>query len=248
MRHRVAGYKLGRDTEHRTAMFRNMAISLLTHGQITTTIPKAKAVQPFVEKLITLARKGHKAGTPAESLAFRRRVLKKIGDPIIVDRDLTEESRRDLRSEGYKVNKYHELEDGPRLVAKLFDEIGPRYADRDGGYTRIVKLGKHRIGDGGQLCVIQLVGDEDGPQVSGQYSRRREQADKRMAYAAKLRKGGGDDDAAKDDSAADEVEGFGEAEVATATAEAPTEDAAEEPTEAETSAETEEAGDDEEKS
>ena len=72
------------------------------------------------------------------------------------------------------------LLDGPRLVKKLFDEIGPKYADRDGGYTRIIRLAKHRIGDATQLCVLQLVGDEEGPQESGQYSRRREAANRRM--------------------------------------------------------------------
>lgn len=186
MRHRVAGYKLGRDTEHRKAMRRNMTISLFTYGQITTTLPKAKSVQPFVEKLITEARKG--------DLAARRRVLSQLGDPIMVDRDLKDYTRKELREDGYIVNKYHELTDGPRVVAHLFDNIAPRYTDRDGGYTRIVRLGAHRLGDGGDLCVLQLVGDEEGSQVSGQYSRRRDKANKRMEFAAKLRKarsGGG---------------------------------------------------------
>ena len=75
------------------------------------------------------------------------------------------------------------------MVKKLFDEIAPRYADRSGGYTRIIRLGKHRIGDGGDLCVLQLVGQEEsGPQVSGQYSRRRDKANHRMEVAARLRK------------------------------------------------------------
>ncbi|MAE66174.1 MAG: 50S ribosomal protein L17 [Phycisphaeraceae bacterium] len=180
MRHRVAGLKLGRDTEHRLAMRRNMAVALFTHGQITTTVPKAKSVRPFVEKLITAARRG--------DLAARRRVIKAIGDPILVDRDLKASDRRELAADGYRVNKYHELKDGPRVVKKLFDEIAPRYADRAGGYTRIVRLGKHRIGDGSDLCVLQLVGDEEGPQVSGDYSRRRDKANRRMEFAAGKRK------------------------------------------------------------
>ena len=171
MRHRVGGFKLGRDTEHRKAMWRNMAISLLTHGQITTTVPKAKSLKPFVEKLITLAKKG--------DLAARRRVIQKIGNPIMIKFDEDPDVQR---------NKYGELINGPKLVKRLFDEIGPRYSDRAGGYTRIVRLGKHRIGDASDLCVIQLVGDESGPQVSGQYSRRRDKANKRMEFAAKLRK------------------------------------------------------------
>ncbi|MBI1337152.1 MAG: 50S ribosomal protein L17 [Phycisphaera sp.] len=181
MRHRVSGYKLARTSEHRKSDRRNLAIAVFTHGQITTTIPKAKAVKPFVEKLITAARKG--------DLASRRKVLKALGDPILVDRDLKDFDRKELAADGYKVNRYHELEDGPRVVKKLFDEIAPKFADRAGGYTRIVRLGKHRIGDGSDLCVLQLVGDEDGPQVSGQTSRRREKANKRMEFAAKVRKG-----------------------------------------------------------
>ena len=181
MRHRVYGRTLNRSTSHRRAMFRNMAIALFTHGQITTTVAKAKAVKPLIEKLITAAKRG--------DLAARRRVIKVLGDPIFVDRDLKDFTRRDLEADGYKVNRYHELQDGPRLVKRLFEEIAPRYADRTGGYTRIIKLASHRIGDGTQLCVLQLVGDEEGPQVSGQFSRRREKANRRMDFAAKVRKG-----------------------------------------------------------
>jgi len=172
MRHRIAGFKLGRDTEHRRALWRNLAVALFTHGQITTTIPKAKSVKPFVEKLITAARKG--------DLASRRRVIAQLQDRILVKSEDDESVTR---------NKYGEVVDGPRVVKKLFDEIAPRYATRPGGYTRIVRLGKHRIGDGSDLCVLQLVGqDESGPQVSGQYSRRRDKANHRMDVAAALRK------------------------------------------------------------
>jgi len=172
MRHRVGGFMLGRDAEHRRALRRNLAIAVLSHGQITTTIPRAKSVKPFVEKLITMARRG--------DLASRRRVIAAIGDPIIVRND---------RDEDVKRNKYGEVLSGPRLVKKLFAEIAPRYNDRAGGYTRIIKLGTHRIGDGGDLCVLQLVGNESGPQVAGQHSRRREKAHRRTAFAAQLRKG-----------------------------------------------------------
>ena len=128
--------------------------------------------KPFVEKLITAARKG--------DLASRRRVIGDLQDRVMVTHDVDENVVR---------NKYGELLDGPRVVKKLFDVIAPRYSDRPGGYTRIVALGKHRIGDGGDLCVLQLVGEEDsGPQVSGQYSRRRNKANHRMEVAAKLRK------------------------------------------------------------
>ena len=183
MRHRVYGYKLGRNTSHRKAMWRNMAIALFTHQQITTTVQKAKSVQPLVEKVITMARRG--------DLASYRRVIKVLGNPIIVDFDVKEvdrAERRAMKADGYVINKYGELLRGPKLVKKIFEEIAPKFADRPGGYTRIVRLGKHRIGDGADLCVLQLVGDEEGPQVSGQYSRRREKANRRMEFAAKLRK------------------------------------------------------------
>lgn len=172
MRHRVGGYKLGRDIDHQRSLRRNLAVALFTHGQITTTIPRAKSVKPFVEKLITAAKTG--------SLASRRRVIAQLQDRIMV-----------IGADDDKVtrNKYGELVKGPRVVKKLFDEIAPRYADRAGGYTRIIRLGKHRIGDGGDLCVLQLVGQEEtGPQVAGQFSRRRDKANNRMNFAAKLRK------------------------------------------------------------
>lgn len=174
MRHRLKGHKLGRTPSHRRATLRNMAIALLTHGQITTTVPKAKALQPFVEHLIHVAKKG--------TLHARRQVIQAIGDPIAVRHGDDEEVTR---------NRYGEVVRGPRVVKKLMDEIAPQYTDRQGGYTRIIRLAQHRIGDGSDLCVIQLVGgdSEQGPQVAGQYSRRREQANKRMAYAAQLRKG-----------------------------------------------------------
>jgi large subunit ribosomal protein L17 len=172
MRHRVAGYKLCRDAEDRRALRRNLAASLFIYGQITTTLPKAKSVQPFVERLISIARTG--------TLAARRRIIADLQDRIIVKGDEDPDVKR---------NKYGELVDGPRLVKKLFDDIAPKYKDRPGGYTRIIKLAQHRIGDGSDLVVLQLVGNEEvGPQVSGQFSRRRDKANRRMEVAAKVRK------------------------------------------------------------
>jgi len=180
MRHGKFGRTLGRHTNHQIALRRNLAIALFTHGQITTTIPKAKSVKPFVEKLISAAKQG--------DLASRRRVIKMLGrDQIMM---------QDEEAEGVERNMYGEIRtrggrrQAPRIVKHLFDEIAPRYTDRDGGYTRIIRLARHRIGDGSDLCVLQLVGDEEGPQVSGDYSRRREKANRRMEFAAKLRKAG----------------------------------------------------------
>lgn len=212
MKHGVYGRKLGRHTNHRIAMWRNMATSLFTHGQITTTIPKAKSLQPFVEKLITAAKKG--------DLASRRRVIKKLGGDSVMIREEDDEN--------VDRNKYGEVTGGTKIVKHLFDEIAPRYADRNGGYTRIIKLGVSRIGDGTDLCVIQLVGTEEaGPQVSGSNSRRRDKANKRMEFAAKLRKGGGSGDEASTDESATAVADAPE----TPEAEAPAEEAAPESTE-----------------
>ena len=200
MRHRKAGYKLGRTSTHRQAMLRNMAASLFEHGQITTTIPKAKALQPMVEKIVTKAKKG--------DLHNRRLVISMLGGDrrafawSYISRKASEDERHAVdqqreRAEAFfdlpesdeiERNRYGELRKAPKLVRHIFENVAPRFEDREGGYTRIIKLGRHRLGDGGELCVIQFCGAEEGPEIGGRPSGRRRQADKRTAYAAKLRK------------------------------------------------------------
>jgi len=200
MRHRKAGFKLGRTPAHREAMLRNLAASLFEHGQVTTTVPKAKAVQPFVEKIVTKAKKG--------DLHSRRRVISMLGGDrrafawAHVPKGATEEQRESIEekrefTEGFfdipdeseiERNRYGEVRKAPKLVKHIFDHVAPRFEDRAGGYTRIVKLGRHRIGDAAELCVIQFVGNEEGPEIGGAPSTRRRQADRRTALAAKLRK------------------------------------------------------------
>ncbi len=116
MRHRKSGRKLNRTSSHRKAMFANMAAALIRHEQIVTTLPKAKELKPFVEKLVTLAKKG--------DLAARRMAISKVRDQA--------------------------------MVRKLFDTIGPRYDDRNGGYTRVLKAG-FRYGDSAPVAVIEFV-------------------------------------------------------------------------------------------
>ncbi len=169
MRHQRAGYRLGRTSSHRDATVRNVAAGLFEHGQITTTIHKAKAIQPFVEKIITLAKRG--------DLHARRLVIARLHDRIMAD----DESKVER-------NRYGELRKGPKLVKHFFDDLAPKFRERPGGYTRIVKLGKKRRGDKAELCVIQFVGDEDGPEIGGRLSNRRRIADRRTAYAARARK------------------------------------------------------------
>jgi large subunit ribosomal protein L17 len=200
MRHRRAGYRLTRTSSHRDAMLRNLAAAVFEHGQITTTIPKAKAVQPLVEKIITDAKKG--------DLASRRRVIAKLGGDrqafewMYLPKKATEEEKNHVNQlrefrEGFfplpkieevERNRYGELRKAPKLVKHIFENVAPKFADRPGGYTRIVKLGRHRIGDAAELCVLQFVGNEEGPEIGGKPSTRRRTADKRTAFAAKARK------------------------------------------------------------
>lgn len=200
MRHQRGGYRLGRTTAHRASTLRNIAAALFEHGQITTTIPRAKAVQPMVEKIITLAKRG--------DLHARRMVIAKLGrdrlafDWLYTDKRATDEEKaavgklRDRASAYFPVpdsaqverNRYGELRKAPKLVKHIFENVAPRFKDRAGGYTRIIKLGRHRIGDGGEICLIQFVGAEEGPEIGGRPSTRRRTADRRTAYAAKVRK------------------------------------------------------------
>ena len=215
MRHRKAGFKLGRTTAHRQAMLRNMAASLFEHGQITTTVPKAKALQPFVEKIITRAR--------TNDLASRRIVASTLGgdrnafawtyiaknaseaerEAIEEQRDFTEGFFDIPSSDQVERNRYGELRKAPKLVKHIFENVAPRFEDRPGGYTRIVRLGRHRLGDAAELCVIQFVGNEEGPEIGGNPSTRRRTADRRTAYAAKLRKAKASKPAAKEEAGGD---------------------------------------------
>ncbi len=129
MRHRLAGRKLNRTSSHRTAMFANMAVALVKHEQITTTLPKAKELRRFVEKLVTLGKRG--------DLHARRLILAKTRDR--------------------------------GTATKLIDVLGPRYAERPGGYVRVLKAG-FRHGDDAPMAVIEFVerdvaakGQDSGP-------------------------------------------------------------------------------------
>ncbi len=200
MRHRKAGYKLGRTTAHRASTQRALLCGLFEHGQITTTIPRAKAVQPLAEKIITLAKRGdvHSRRLVAAKLGGDKRAFSWLYEP----KGATEEEKARLSrlskrataffpipdSSTVERNRYGELRKSPRIVKHIFDNVAPRFKDRPGGYTRIVKLGRHRIGDAGELCVLQFVGAEEGPEIGGNLSTRRRIADKRTAYAAEARK------------------------------------------------------------
>ena len=130
MRHRIAHRKLNRTASHRKAMFANMASSLIEHEQIVTTLPKAKELRPFVEKLVTLAKKG--------DLTSRR---------IAIARTRNKE-----------------------MTKKLFDVLGPRYKDRQGGYIRVLKAG-FRYGDNAPMAVIEFVDRDESAKGAADHAR-----------------------------------------------------------------------------
>jgi large subunit ribosomal protein L17 len=169
--HRIRGRQLSRDTEHRLALRRNLVQSLFEHGKVKTTLPKAKEVQGFAEKLITIARVG--------TLTARRRVIAALND-----RRVTDENQDFILNE----------KGNPRtVVQKLFDEVAPRYKARNGGYTRIIKLAKWRIGDAGSLVQLELITDEQKAPtgtVRRSAGLRRKRNEKRNAFAAKALKKG----------------------------------------------------------
>src|SRR3954467_7846838 len=153
MRHNLAFRKLGRVSEHRTALLRNQAMALIRHERIETTMPKAKELRPFVERLITIAKRGVAAN--GNSLHARRLVLSELPDKDI--------------------------------VGKLFESIAPRFAERPGGYTRILRVG-YRRGDSAEVAQIELVGSEYDPRAA----EAKEGEDKDGAGAKPKTKGVGD--------------------------------------------------------
>lgn len=123
MRHKLAGYKLGRTSGARTALRRNLMRQLFTHDRIRTTKAKAAAIRGETERIITIARNSA-SGSDAQKVAARRRVVAKLGNR--------------------------------QMIKRLFDEIAPRFANRNGGYTRVVKLGP-RLGDSAEMVILELI-------------------------------------------------------------------------------------------
>jgi large subunit ribosomal protein L17 len=140
MRHQKKGRKLGRNSPHRTSMKRNLLMALFSHERITTTVPKAKELRPYVERLITLAKRGLATGDAIKSLHARRLVMARLGPVAKVE-------ILDAKGEGT----------GETVTDRLFKVIAPRFKDRAGGYTRIMKLTKRRLGDAGETAFIELL-------------------------------------------------------------------------------------------
>jgi large subunit ribosomal protein L17 len=133
MRHKVSGVRLKRDAGSRKALFKGLVTSVIEHERVVTTVPKAKAVQPLVEKMITLAKR--------DTLHTRRQAAAFL--------------------------------ETPAAVQKLFDKLGTRFGQRNGGYTRVVRLG-WRKGDGAEQAIIELVGSELVKRAADRAKRREE--------------------------------------------------------------------------
>jgi large subunit ribosomal protein L17 len=153
MRHRKAGRHLNRNAAHRRSLFRNLARALFTHESIVTTVPKAKELRPFAERLITLAKKADavmkgvgendkldEKARKTKALHYRRQAMMLLGP-----------------THGTGIWDKKDKTTGDTVLKKLFREIGPRYADRPGGYTRVLKQHYRRLGDAGETAVIELL-------------------------------------------------------------------------------------------
>jgi large subunit ribosomal protein L17 len=176
----MRGRQLSRDTEHRKALRRNLCQSLFEHGKVRTTLPKAKEMRAMAERLITLAKDGVAAAGRNDkdgkrlALRARRRVISTLQDRRLVD------DNQDF------------IEEGPTrtIVQKLFNDIAPQFADRAGGYTRIIKLSDYRIGDAASLVLLQLLTEESAPRGSARRSAglRRKRNERKHQFASKVAK------------------------------------------------------------
>lgn len=149
MRHLVAHRKLGRTSSHRKALLRNLCTSLVLHERVITTLPKAKELRPYVEKIVTLGRRSKvasQAGNAAEAVHAARQAAKAFfpGNSGLDSKQHNQETERTA---------------GVAALKKVTTELAERFADRPGGYTRIYKLGP-RKGDGAEMALIEFVGSE----------------------------------------------------------------------------------------
>ena len=144
MRHRVHGRRLNRNTGQRKALLKNLISDLICYEKVVTTEAKARTLRPAAEKMITLAKRGIANGQsdPAKEVHARRLAAARLNRLRVVEDDAGDLVEVDV-------------------VQQLFSEIAPRFMDRNGGYTRMVKLGK-RPGDNADMAVLMLVGDDEG--------------------------------------------------------------------------------------
>jgi large subunit ribosomal protein L17 len=206
MRHRMHHRKLNRTSEHRLALRRNLAQSLIEHGRITTTAAKAKDVKPFVERLVTLAvkvRRSKAEGDAGAALRARRAIHHFMSDRAIIPADhrstyegFSETARaKTLRMSSGR--RYRTGEPKGRLAFtaesvthRLIETVARRFEDRAGGYTRLISLAERRVGDQTRLAVLELVGDEEAPTslTKPRKSARSRRTDARYAMAIRVAK------------------------------------------------------------
>ena len=137
MRHRNKTFKIGKSHAHRKAMLANMLVSLFTHGRIKTTVTKSNELRRWADTMVTCAKKG--------DLSNKKKVISTLRPRY---------SKYDAITDTRVVNEIESV-----VVKNLFEELSPKYKDRNGGYTRLIKL-NNRIGDGAQLCIVELVEEE----------------------------------------------------------------------------------------
>ena len=199
MRHKTKRHILGVSSSHRSALMGNLSVALIEHGRIQTTLAKAKALRPFIEKIVTFAKKAEAANDPARKLHFRRLAISRVRDK--------------------------------EAVAKLFDERVSEFTSRNGGYTRIIKLGT-RIGDAAEMALIEFLEASDEGYAKPKKASGRKAAAKKAAPVAEVEEAPAADEAsvaeseeaAVADEATEEATEAVEAEVTQeATEEAPAE-------------------------
>jgi len=226
MRHRIRHRKLNRTSEHRKALRRNLAQSLIEHGRITTTLAKARDIRPFFERLVTLAVKTRRlaaANDQAGALRARRAIHKLLGDRGMIPsehRKTYESMSNTARAKTMRMFSGRRHRTGePRgrlaftaesVTHRLIETVAPRHEDRPGGYTRLIRLGGRRLGDASLLATIQLVGDEEAPTsiTKPKRSARKRRADARYAAAIRATKDRASSDrapAARTEPEADDV-------------------------------------------
>lgn len=200
MRHLVRGRKLSRTISHREALRRNLVQSLIEHGEVRTTIQKAKEVKAFAEKLITLAIKGTLAARQRAEALLRDRSYIPAEHQEAYDQMSDAKREKTLRSRSGRRYRQNTTRPGLKFTAgsilqKLFAEVGPQMKQRNekrtcsGGYTRIIRLNERRLGDAGELAVLQLVDREEEarPKSSDKTERKRRARVKYAVYAGKAR-------------------------------------------------------------
>jgi len=200
MRHRVANRKLNRSPSHRRALLRNMAQSMIQHGRVRTTLTKAKTLRPVMERLVTLSRQAR-----AGDIGARRRIHRLLSDRSMIPADRQGEyddlplakRAKTLRAATGRRHRTGKPKGKLAFTAetvthRLIYEVSPRFDERQGGYTRIVKLPSRRVGDAGWEAVLEFVGQEEAPTglTRGVKTARRRRADARYALAVQLTRGG----------------------------------------------------------